>query len=101
MRHVIPTFAWIIQPINWPDDPERPQVRQQPPDDAMTDFDDHPVYTSGSRRATPGCPCERCRAVFDEWAEQARGFQRWLDELTPVEHDRWFGPNGVATLRYV
>jgi len=27
--------------------------------------------------ATPGCPCERCRAVFDEWSQQAVAFQAW------------------------
>ena len=30
------------------------------------------------RSATPGCDCRYCRAVYDEWGEQAVGFQKWL-----------------------
>lgn len=63
--------------------------------------DGHRVFTNGRLKATPACPCKYCRAVFEEWTEQAIGFQQWLNRLTPEVHDRYFGPEGVAKIIYV
>jgi len=98
---MIEFVAWMIQPINWPDDPVHPHVRRQPPEGALTNHDGHPVFSSGQTRATPGCPCRYCREVFEEWTAQARGFQQFMNELGPAERERYFGPNGVAAVHYV
>ena len=45
----------------------------------------------GEHLATPGCECKRCRAVFDEWTEQAKGFQRWFDGLSDGQLAHYFG----------
>ena len=49
----------------------------------------------------PDCQCDHCLAVIEEWTEQAIGFEHWLGGLTPEQRDRYFGPEGVASLRYV
>jgi hypothetical protein len=52
----------------------------------------HPTFPDGHKRATPGCPCDYCRSVYDEWAAQAIGFGNWLNHLVKtgtVEH--YFG----------
>ena len=43
------------------------------------DMPEHERYASGHLAATPGCPGRQCVAVFDEWTEQAIGFQRVLE----------------------
>ncbi len=52
----------------------------------------------GNRTATAGCRCSYCAAVFDEWAQQAIGFQRWHDSLSPEIHERFFGPEGPGRM---
>jgi hypothetical protein len=55
-----------------------------------------PRCEQGNSTATPGCGCTYCSAVFDEWGEQALGFQQWLDGLNEVTRTAYFG-NGLAT----
>lgn len=45
----------------------------------------------GNERATPGCGCSYCTAVYDEWGAQAEGFQRWFDNLPEEQLNRFFG----------
>lgn len=45
----------------------------------------------------PDCSCDRCRAVYDEWAVQAMGFQRWFDSLDDQHLRSFFGMTRVTT----
>lgn len=45
----------------------------------------------GNPTATPGCGCRYCTAVYEEWAEQARGFQDWFDGLSDEKLLTYFG----------
>lgn len=52
---------------------------------------EHATYASGELQATPDCPCDHCRAVFEEWTEQAIGFQRWFGSLDDFHLRHYFG----------
>lgn len=42
-------------------------------------------------RAKPGCGCNYCEAVYDEWGRAAEGFQRWYEALSPATLRYYFG----------
>ncbi len=44
----------------------------------------------------PERPCDFHRAVYDEWAEQARGFQDWFDNLDAYHLRTFFGLERAA-----
>lgn len=50
-----------------------------------------PRQSDAGHPATPGCGCERCTAVFDEWGRQAREFQQWFDALPDERLRTFFG----------
>ncbi len=51
----------------------------------------HATHNNGALRATPNCPCDYCRGVFDDWAEQAIGFQRLMNGLSGHRLQSYFG----------
>jgi hypothetical protein len=57
----------------------------------MSDLTEHPRYDDEHLKATPGCGCDYCSAVFDDWGQAADGFQRWYEGLTPERALRFFG----------
>lgn len=54
-------------------------------------MNEHARFPNGRLEAVPDCPCDHCRAVFEEWAEAARGFQAWFDALPALQLRSYFG----------